>query len=153
MVINNPDYVPESWHLTLLMIAAGICALAFNTFLARHLPLVEGLILVVHVGAFIAVMTVLWVLGPRDTPANVFGQFSYNGWSSQGVSMLTGISAGIAPLVGADGAVHMSEGKSTRTVPIHSTRSRPVTHGRISEFMLAFRVRRPQTTYVVPKYL
>lgn len=82
----------------------------FNTFLVKKLPLVEGIVLIVHVCGFFAVLITLWVLGPRGQASEVFTTFNnYGGWSSSGVSTLSGLLAVMIPLLGADGAVHMSE--------------------------------------------
>ncbi|RMZ89218.1 hypothetical protein DV736_g3555, partial [Chaetothyriales sp. CBS 134916] len=42
IVLNNSDYVYERWHGTLIMIGLVLFVAFFNTFLARHLPLVEA---------------------------------------------------------------------------------------------------------------
>lgn len=93
------------------MIAISLFAVFFNTVLARKLPLIEGIILVVHVCAFIGIVVTLWVLAPRSDAASVFTGFTDAGWHSLGGSALMGITAGILPLIGADAAVHMSEGR------------------------------------------
>ncbi|ROV92971.1 hypothetical protein VMCG_08993 [Cytospora schulzeri] len=108
LVLNHPSYVYEQWHGTLLMIAVAAFGVLFNTLLARKLPLIEGIILVVHICAFIGIIVTLWVLAPLSGP-NVFTQFSDGGWHSLGGGSLAGITAGIAPLLGADAPVHMSE--------------------------------------------
>lgn len=82
----------------------------FNTFLAKKLPLVEGIVLIVHIFGFFAVVVTLWVLGPRGDAAQVFTTFTnLGGWDSTGLSALVGILAVMIPLLGADAAVHMSE--------------------------------------------
>lgn len=112
-MLNYPNYVYEAWHGTLLMIAISLFAVFFNTVLARKLPLIEGMILVMHLCAFIGIVVTLWVLAPQSSAASVFSSsgFTDAGWHSLGGSTLVGITAGILPLVGADAAVHMSEGK------------------------------------------
>lgn len=65
LVLNYPTYVYESWHGTLLMIAMGLFSVFFNTVLARKLPMIEGLVLMVHIGAFFGIIVTLWVLAPR----------------------------------------------------------------------------------------
>lgn len=46
---NNPSYVPQNWHVTLMMIGVAGLATAFNTFGAKQLPLLEGIALFIHV--------------------------------------------------------------------------------------------------------
>ena len=55
VILNNGSYVPERWHGTLLVIAVATFAILFNTVLARKLPLVEGIVLVLHIFGFLAV--------------------------------------------------------------------------------------------------
>lgn len=48
IVLNNPSYVFERWHGTLLVWAiTGFCVI-FNTLLAKRLPAIEGVVLVIH---------------------------------------------------------------------------------------------------------
>ena len=76
----------------------------------KKLPLVEGIVLVIHVFGFFAVLITLWVLGPVGNAQEVFTTFNdYGDWGNQGLSSLVGILAVMIPLLGADGAVHMSE--------------------------------------------
>ncbi|KAH8646232.1 amino acid/polyamine transporter I [Xylariales sp. PMI_506] len=110
IVLNYPSYVYEAWHGTMLTIAVAAFAVVFNTVLASKLPLIEGIVLVIHVFGFFGIIVTLWVLSPRSDAATVFTQFSDGGgWGSLGGSTLIGITAGILPLLGADAAVHMSE--------------------------------------------
>lgn len=66
LVLNYPStYTYESWHGTLLMIAMGLFSVFFNTVLARKLPMIEALVLLIHIGAFFGILVTLWVLAPR----------------------------------------------------------------------------------------
>lgn len=110
IVLNYADYIPQGWHSTLFMIAMGFLALLFNTLLAKQLPRVENVMLVIHTGAFIGIVATLWALAPRSDDVHaVFTHFGNHGWSSAGTSFFVGTSAAIVPLLGADAAVHMSE--------------------------------------------
>jgi hypothetical protein len=57
IVLNHPNtYVPKQWHGSLLMLAFLSVCIIFNTFLAKRLPIVERLFVVVHIlGIFIFV--------------------------------------------------------------------------------------------------
>jgi len=68
VILNNPNYVPARWHGTLLGIAVASFSLFFNTLLARKLPLIEGIVLVLHIFGFFAILITMWVLGPRTPP-------------------------------------------------------------------------------------
>lgn len=75
------------------------------------MPLIEAIILVIHIFSFFGILVSLWVLAPVNASAKqVFTQFSDGGgWRSLGGSALIGITSGIYPLIGGDAAVHMSE--------------------------------------------
>ncbi|RMZ85559.1 hypothetical protein DV737_g597, partial [Chaetothyriales sp. CBS 132003] len=109
-ILNYPNYVSQRWHGTLITFGVASFSVFFNTFLVRKLPLVEGIVLIIHIFGFFAVLITLWVLGPVGKASEVFTTFNnYGGWSSNGLSALVGILAVMIPLLGADGAVHMSE--------------------------------------------
>ncbi|RGP73716.1 hypothetical protein FLONG3_6264 [Fusarium longipes] len=120
IILNNPNYTPHPWHGTLLAIAVAAFTVVFNTLLARKLPLIEAVVLIIHVFAFFGILVTLWVLSPRAEAKAVFTEFSDGGgWGSLGGSALVGILAGILPLLGGDAAVHMSEElrDASRTLP------------------------------------
>lgn len=83
-------------------------AIAFNSALVTKLPLLEGIIFVVHVLGFFAFVVVLWVMGPRGD-SSVVTTFADPGWGSAGLSTLIGILGPISSLLGADSAAHLSE--------------------------------------------
>ena len=108
MVLNDSTYVFERWHGTLLVVAVTVFAIIFNTFLAKKLPTVEGVILVIYVVGFFAIIIPLWVLAPRASAHDVFTQFTNaGGWSSTGTAVMIGLSGTIASMAGFDCAVHM----------------------------------------------
>ncbi|KAE8368540.1 amino acid transporter [Aspergillus caelatus] len=111
IAINYPDsYTYKPWHVTLLVIAVAVVALVFNTFLAQKLPLIEGVILVVHCFGFFGILIPLWVLSPSVPPSEVFGSIEdRGGWDNNGLSCLVGLVVPIYALIGPDSAVHMSE--------------------------------------------
>lgn len=98
LVLNYPDsYVYEAWHGTLLTIAVTVFSATFNTFLARKLPMIEAVILIIHVFAFFGILVPLWVLAPRASAKDVFTDFSDGGgWGNLGLSALVGFNGGIS---------------------------------------------------------
>lgn len=121
MALNDDNYVAQPWHVTLMIIAVGAIAILFNTFFAKKLPLIEGIILIIHVFGFFGILVPLWALAPRQTPEAVFTQFqNAYGWPSQGLACLVGIIGPIYSLIGPDSAVHMSEEirDSSRVLPL-----------------------------------
>lgn len=103
--MNYPDYVFERWHGTLITTAVAAFAVFFNVVLSRKLPVIEGVVLVIHVCAFIGIFVTLWVMAPLSDAATVFTEFRDSGWNNLGASALIGITSGIIPLLGADAAV------------------------------------------------
>jgi hypothetical protein len=66
IILNKSDYVPEAWHAVLLTFATVSIAVLFNTLLAKKLPLVEGLVLILHVSGFFAILIPLWSVYTPD---------------------------------------------------------------------------------------
>ena len=92
----------------MLVIAITSFAILFNTFLAKKLPMVEGLILIIHIVGLFAIVIPLWVLSPRNTAKAVFTEFTNGGgWSSTGTSVMVGLSTSIVSMLGFDCGVHM----------------------------------------------
>ena len=128
IILNYPNYDPERWHGTLMAMAITICVALFNIFLAKHLPLVEGIILWLYVLGFFAILVPLWVLGPRTPSSDVWTSFVDGGsWGSSefhpalrvvffflltsldGLACLVGMITNVGALVGGDAAAHMAE--------------------------------------------
>ncbi|KAK5203633.1 hypothetical protein LTR41_010660 [Exophiala xenobiotica] len=120
IILNYPNYDPERWHGTLMAMAITLCVALFNIFLAKHLPLVEGIILVVHIIGFFAILVPQWVLGPRTPSSDVWTSFVDGGsWGSNGVACLVGMITNVGALVGGDAAAHMAEEvkNASKTLP------------------------------------
>ncbi|KAK4561148.1 hypothetical protein LTR86_005103 [Recurvomyces mirabilis] len=110
IVLNNPDYVFERWHGTLLTIAVVAFCVLLNTVVARKLPLIEGALAVLHFAGLFVVIIILWTLAPKNNAHDAFLVFSNNGgWSSDAASMLIGLYPLTLCLLGFDSQVHMSE--------------------------------------------
>ncbi|KAL8978516.1 MAG: hypothetical protein Q9205_005912 [Flavoplaca limonia] len=119
-ILNNPGYVPERWHGTLLAIALVCVSLFINTVLAKVLPAIQATILVLHVCGFIAILVPLWVLSPHAPAGRVFTEFNDGGdWRSKGLATLVGILSPFVSLIGPDAAVHISEEvrNASKTLP------------------------------------
>lgn len=120
IVLNHPDYVPHRWHGTLIAIALVLVSLFINSVLARNLPSVEGVILVLHIFGFVAIIVPLWVLAPLSPAREVFTTFNDGGyWGSTGLAVLIGILSPQVTLIGPDAAVHMAEEvrNASKTIP------------------------------------
>lgn len=111
-----------------MVIAVALIAISFNTFGLRKLPLIEGVVLLIHVFGyesfysprkheilinalrFFLILIPLWVLAPRNSTTDVFTQFqNEGGWSNQGLACLVGMIGPIYMLGGADSSAHMGK--------------------------------------------
>lgn len=107
-MLNYPNYVFEAYHGTLITIAITLFSVIFNTFLAKKLPLVEALILIIHITGLFIIIIPLWVLGPRNNAKSVFTDFNNSGgWNSLGTSTMIGLSTTLTAMIGYDCPVHM----------------------------------------------
>ena len=106
IVLNNPDYIFERWQGTLLVIAIISFAVVFNTLLAKRLPMIEGMVLILHLLGFFGVLIPLWVLAPRNPASMVFTSFeNLGGWNTQGLSFMVGLLTSVYGLLGADSSL------------------------------------------------
>jgi amino acid transporter len=108
--INNPDYDPTAWQGTLLVFAMVLVLWIANTWGARDLPMIQNVLLVVHVFGFFAVIIVLWVMAPRNPAHDAFLQFTNEGgWSSTGLALMIGQISAIYGSLCSDCTAHMAE--------------------------------------------
>ena len=108
IALNDPNYGWEGWNTTLLTIAVVLFCVVLNIFGARRLPLVEGVLALLHFAGLFVVIIVLWTLAPRNNAHDAFLQYSNNGgWSSNGLSFMVGLTPLTLCLLGFDSQVHM----------------------------------------------
>ena len=102
------------------MIGIGIIGTLMNTYGAKHLPILEGIVLIVHIFVFFCIIIPLWVLAPKAPASEVFGTFSdFGGWSSIGAACFVGSITATGSFAGSDAAVHLSEetNDASKSVP------------------------------------
>lgn len=110
ITIYHPSYQQQNWQQSLVMIAVAVVATLMNTYGAKKLPILEGIVLVVQVVGFFSIIIPLWVLSPKAPASEVFGSFSnYGGWSSIGAACFVGSITATASFAGSDAAAHMVE--------------------------------------------
>lgn len=98
--INNPGYTATNWQGTLLVIAITLVVWVSNVFCSRAMPIFQNLMLIVHVGGFLAIMIVWWALAPHNSAETVFTTFTDGGgWQTIGVSMMVGQISSIYALI------------------------------------------------------
>ncbi|KAK4900467.1 hypothetical protein LTR49_027446 [Elasticomyces elasticus] len=104
------DFVWRGWQGALLTIAFVVFAILFNMFPINKMPLIEGLVVIIHLFGFVTFVVIFWVLGPREPASRVFTEFQdQNGWGSYGSATLVAVVGPSAALIGADAAVHLAE--------------------------------------------
>ncbi len=108
IVMNNPTYTFERWHGTLLFWAVIFLAILINTVVSSLLSKLEGLILIVHVLGFFAILIPLVYMAPHGSASDVFTVFlNHGGWPTQGLSFMVGLIGNVFSMLGADGAIHV----------------------------------------------
>ncbi|KAI7232839.1 amino acid transporter-like protein [Hortaea werneckii] len=110
VALNNESYVPERWHQTLFTIAVVLSSVVFNTVLAVKLPLIEGVLLGLHLCGVFVVVIPLWIMASRTqvNPA-LFDYTNVGGWDTKGLAALIGMVTPLNVLIGYDCTVHMAE--------------------------------------------
>jgi choline transport protein len=100
IIQNNPTYVPERWHGTLLTWAVIALPVFCNIFARRILPTLEIIGVIGHFVFFIALVTTLCVLSPRGTADFVFTTTitGLSGWKSSGIQWCIGLLSAAFPL-------------------------------------------------------
>ncbi|KAM5359000.1 hypothetical protein ACJZ2D_014825 [Fusarium nematophilum] len=118
IILNNPDYAPERWHGTLIYIFVLVIAFILNIWGSRILPMLENLIMVLHILFFFAMLLAVAIIPPsRHSSEFVFTFFQNNsGWESDGIAWCLGLLTSAYVMVGMntlfkgyDSATHMSE--------------------------------------------
>ncbi|KAI1500853.1 amino acid transporter [Biscogniauxia marginata] len=112
ILLTHPEYAEniQNWHGTLLFWAVVIGGYGINTALGSVLAKFEGLLLIIHILGFFAVILPLLLLSEHASSEEVFNAFvNQGGWQTQGLSFCVGILGNVFAFVGGDGAIHMSE--------------------------------------------
>lgn len=111
VLLANPEaQVGELWHVTLIMLLWLLLMIGFNIFLAKYLPVMESIVLVLHVVAFFAFLILFWITAERASTREVFTSWSNGGgWSSTGVPAPIGLFTPLWCFIGPDAGMHMSE--------------------------------------------
>ena len=110
LIQNDPSYIPQRWHGTLIGYAVLAFSLFINTYLATHLPKIESVVLLLHVFGFFFVLIPLVYFGPHGDPSTVFKHFLNEGHlPNQVLSFFIGLTTSMIAFVGLDAAAHMAE--------------------------------------------
>ncbi|KAF1734316.1 Choline transport protein [Beauveria bassiana] len=102
IAMNNVEtYVPQPYQGTLLFWAIMLFAVLINAIVSSALPKFEGLILVLHVLGFFAILIPMVSLGYHGDAQHVFTEFRNGGeWPTQGLSFMVGLVGNVFAFVG-----------------------------------------------------
>ena len=101
-ILNYPNYNATRWQGTLIFYVVIGFIVFINTYLARWLPKIEGLILCLHIGGFFAILIPLVYLAPHDSTHSVFATFVNGGsWNTSGLSFFIGLITSVFSFLGA----------------------------------------------------
>jgi choline transport protein len=101
-IFNNPDYVPQRWHSTLIMWAITTFPFLGNFWFRKLLGPLEAIGAICHVVFFIVSIITLVVLAQRSTVDYVFKTLTHDvsGWTSPVVAWGIGLLTVTYPLTG-----------------------------------------------------
>lgn len=90
--VRNPDYNPQGWQGTLLVFAMVLVIYVFNVYGSDIMPIMNNLLMILHVVSWLVILVVLWAMAPHRTAEEVFvtGWESLGGWSNMGLAVMVG---------------------------------------------------------------
>lgn len=90
--IRDPTYVPEKWQGTLFVFAMVLVIYIFNVYAADLMPILNNLLMILHVLSWAVILIVLWAMAPLQSAKAVFlTQWKNTGhWQSMGLSVMIG---------------------------------------------------------------
>ena len=101
LVLNDSGYKFARWHGTLLFYAIISVSLFINTCLARLLPKIEAMVLVIHVAGFVCILVPLIYLAPHGSAKDVFTNFNNGGgWDTEALSFFVGVPTTMFAFIG-----------------------------------------------------
>ncbi|KAH7183977.1 amino acid/polyamine transporter I [Fusarium oxysporum] len=110
VVFMVPSYTAQTWQGTLIAWLLILIAIFVNTVVSSMLPKLEGMILIVHIVGFFAVLISLVTFGANGDAEHIFLEFrNTGGWSTQGLSWCVGLLGSVYSFVGVDCSFHMCE--------------------------------------------
>lgn len=99
---NNPDYLPERWHSTLIMWALTLCPFIGNFWLPRFINILETTGAICHVVFFFASIATLAAKAEKSSVQYVFNTLTHDtsGWQNPTVAWGLGLLTVTYPLTG-----------------------------------------------------
>jgi amino acid transporter len=92
VAVNYPNYVPERWHVTLIIFALLIVEGLMNMYTFWLIPWIELMAGILHIVLFIIFVVVLVTMGSRHSAEFVFFEKSQaSGWNNYFISWNLGL--------------------------------------------------------------
>ncbi|KAF4440352.1 hypothetical protein F53441_12300 [Fusarium austroafricanum] len=110
VVFTTPSYESHTWHGTLMIWMCVLIAIIINTVVSALLPILEGMILILHLIGFFAILITLLVFRDNNNGTEVFTEWRNGGqWPTQGLSWFVGLLGCVFSFTGVDCSFHMCE--------------------------------------------
>ncbi|KAI8665388.1 hypothetical protein FALCPG4_008268 [Fusarium falciforme] len=110
VTFTTPSYNAQTWQGTLMLWMCVLIAVFINTVVSSMLPKLEGMILILHIIGFFAVLITLVTFGAHGDAKSVFLEFRNEGmWPTQGLSWFVGLLGCVFSFAGVDCSFHMCE--------------------------------------------
>jgi hypothetical protein len=102
VVFNNPSYVHQGWHTTLIMLGFIVIPLAWNFYFRRLAIAIEWIGAICHFATFIASIIVLAVMGQWGNSKYVWKTLTHDqsGWTDPAICWGIGLITLTLPLSG-----------------------------------------------------
>jgi choline transport protein len=100
ILLCNANYSPKPYQAMLLGWAVLAFSVVINTIGSKTLAHFEGVILIVHILGFFAIIIPLVYLAPHHDASILTTFVNSGGWSTQGLSMMVGLPSSVFALVG-----------------------------------------------------
>ena len=101
VIQNHPDFTLTGWQGTLLFYAVLLLCVTINTASSKALPVIEILVLILHIIGFFAILIPLVYLAPHSDAKSVFTLFSNGGgWNTQALSFFIGLNGNAVAFLG-----------------------------------------------------
>jgi hypothetical protein len=100
IILLKPEYVPQPWQTMLFLWGILSFAVFINTVASKALASFEGIILVLHIFGFFAILIPLVYLSPHSETSLLTTFVNGGGWRTQGLSFMVGLPASVFSLIG-----------------------------------------------------
>jgi choline transport protein len=108
VTITHPSFDPQPYQIMLIFWAYVAFAMFVNVGASNLLPRFEGVVLVLHIAGFFAILVPLAYLGDHVSAKEVFTTFNNGGgWPTMGLSFFVGMLGNTFAFTGCDAAIHV----------------------------------------------